>query len=541
MTPLLEVRDLCIEARVRGAPVSLAQGIDFDLKRGEVLALIGESGAGKSTIGLATLGAGRGGAYIASGSVSLSGRNIMASGASLLRRLRGPKVAYVAQSAASAFNPAYRLIDQVTETAIARRLMSRAAARARAIELFGKLGLPDPDHFGEKFPHQASGGQLQRAMTAMAMCAKPDLIVFDEPTTALDVTTQIEVLLAMRRAIRDEGMAALYISHDLALVTQIADRIMVLRHGRIVETGTTRAVIETPGEDYTRRLIAVQSAALPLRPARPDLLAIRDIGARYGKVSVLRDITLTIPEGRTLALVGESGSGKSTLGKVIAGLLPPHRGSVTLSGRTLSAGLTGRSRQDLRDIQMVHQNPDLALNPQRSVGDAIGKAVERFHGLTGAARDRVVADLMTQVSLDPALAQRAPHALSGGQKQRICIARALAANPRLIICDEVTSALDPLVAEGVQALLRKLQQDAGVSYLFITHDFGAVRAMADQVAVMRAGEVIAHGATADVLSAPQDPYTRALVSSVPELRLGWLDDIIAARSALQPPETERLT
>ena len=533
MNPLLEVRNLRIEAQARGRPVCIAQDIDFTLNKGEVLALIGESGAGKSTLGLATMGAGRGGAYIASGSVTLSGQDIMQGDAALLRKLRGPKVAYVAQSAASAFNPAYRLMDQVTETAIARRLLGRSAARTRAVELFRKLGLPDPERFGDKFPHQASGGQLQRAMTAMAMCASPDLIVFDEPTTALDVTTQIEVLLAMRRAIRDEGMAAIYISHDLALVTQIADRIMVLRHGRMVETDVTRTIVTAPREDYTRRLIAVQSVSLPPRPPQPGILSIADVSANYGKIRVLSDVTLEVQQGRTLALVGESGSGKSTLGKVIAGLLAPQSGRVLLDGRALSPGLSGRSRQDLRDIQMVHQNPDLALNPQHSIGTAIGKAVQRFRGLKGAARDRVVADLMAQVSLDPDLADRAPHALSGGQKQRVCIARALAAKPRLIICDEVTSALDPLVAEGVQALLRKLQDDEGVSYLFITHDFGAVRAMSDQVAVMRAGQVIAHGQTDEVLNAAQDPYTRQLVSSVPELRLGWLDDIVAARRAQQ--------
>ena len=333
MNPLLEVRNLRIEAQARGRPVCIAQDIDFTLNKGEVLALIGESGAGKSTLGLATMGAGRGGAYIASGSVTLSGQDIMQGDAALLRKLRGPKVAYVAQSAASAFNPAYRLMDQVTETAIARRLLGRSAARTRAVELFRKLGLPDPERFGDKFPHQASGGQLQRAMTAMAMCASPDLIVFDEPTTALDVTTQIEVLLAMRRAIRDEGMAAIYISHDLALVTQIADRIMVLRHGRMVETDVTRTIVTAPREDYTRRLIAVQSVSLPPRPPQPGILSIADVSANYGKIRVLSDVTLEVQQGRTLALVGESGSGKSTLGKVIAGLLAPQSGRVLLDGR----------------------------------------------------------------------------------------------------------------------------------------------------------------------------------------------------------------
>ncbi|MTH77968.1 ABC transporter ATP-binding protein [Paracoccus aestuariivivens] len=538
---LLRVRDLCIDAPASKGPIRIAQGIDFDLHRGEVLALIGESGAGKSTIGIATLGAGRGGAYIAQGSILLEGEDIMAKGAARLRSIRGLRVAYVAQSAASAFNPAHRLIDQVTETIISRGIMDRPAARSRAIELFRKLGLPSPETFGEKFPHQASGGQLQRAMTAMAICAGPELIVFDEPTTALDVTTQIEVLLSIRQAIRDEGMAAIYISHDLALVAQIADQIMVLRHGQIVETGPTRDIIERPQQDYTRRLIAVQSVALPTRSSQPVMLEISGINASYGRVPVLHNINLSVAKGRTLALVGESGSGKSTLGKVVAGLLPPDSGRVTLVDRPLSSSLSGRSRQDLRDIQLVHQNPDLALNPRRSVGDSIGQAVTMFRGLTNKDCSREVAHLLEQVNLDPALATRLPHALSGGQKQRVCIARALAANPRLIICDEVTSALDPLVAEGVQNLLRQLQEDEGVSYLFITHDFGAVRAMADEVAVMRQGSVIAYGPTGQVLNAPQDPYTQKLISSVPELRVGWLDDIVAARTAPQNARTEKMT
>ncbi|MDS9470036.1 ABC transporter ATP-binding protein [Paracoccus sp. MBLB3053] len=531
---LLRVRGLCIDAPGADGAIRIAHDIDLDLQRGEVLALIGESGAGKSTIGIAALGAGRGGAYFAAGSVLLDGEDVMAGGAARLRAIRGRRVAYVAQSAASAFNPAHRLIDQVTETVISRGLMDRAAARARAIELFRKLGLPSPETFGNKFPHQASGGQLQRAMTAMAICAGPELIVFDEPTTALDVTTQIEVLLSIRQAIRDEGMAAIYISHDLALVAQIADRIMVLRQGKIVETGPTRAIIEAPQQDYTRRLIAVASADLGHREPCPAMLEISHVSASYGRVPVLHNISLSVAKGRTLALVGESGSGKSTLGKVVAGLLQPDAGNVTLADRVLSPGLRKRSRQDLRDIQMVHQNPDLALNPRQTVGASIAQAVAKFQGLAKRDCAQEVARLLEQVNLDPALASRLPHALSGGQKQRICIARALAAKPRLIICDEVTSALDPLVAEGVQSLLRKLQDEAGVSYLFITHDFAAVRAMADEVAVMRDGLVIAHGPTEWVLNAPQDAYTEKLISSVPELRVGWLDEIVSARAEQRP-------
>ena len=528
--PLLEIRGLHIDATLpNGSTAHLLQDISLTLARGQVLGLIGESGAGKSTLGLTALGAVRGGAYVRSGEVRLDGTDILTGGPALLRDIRGRRVAYVAQSAASAFNPAFRLIDQVIETSVQRRLMSKADARRRAIELFAKLELPSPETFGEKFPHQASGGQLQRAMTAMAMCARPDLIVFDEPTTALDVTTQIEVILAMRQAIREEGMAGLYISHDLALVAQMADAIMVLRHGRMVETGSVKQVIEAPATEYTRQLIAARGLRHTAQPERPPLLEMRGVTAGYGNVNIVENLSLVVPEGRTLAVVGESGSGKSTLGKVICGLLPAKAGRLVFAGRPLEPDMHRRPLDDLRDIQIVHQNPDMALNPRQRVREIIGAPLGRFQGLSGAAREAAVAALLEQVELKPELADRRPGALSGGQKQRVCIARALAARPRLIVCDEVTSALDPLVADGVLKLLARLQAEEGVSYFFITHDFGAVEALADHVAVMRNGAIVATGPTAQVLQPPYHPYTEALIRAVPELRLGWLDAVIAAR------------
>ncbi|MCB4768589.1 ABC transporter ATP-binding protein [Ancylobacter sp. Lp-2] len=533
--PLLEIKGLHVEAVLpNGGIATILDDISLTLGRGEVMGLIGESGAGKSTLGLTALGAVRGGAYVRSGEVKLDGVDLLKGGPALLRDIRGRRVAYVAQSAASAFNPAFRLIDQVIETSVQRRLMSRAQARQRAIELFARLELPSPETFGEKFPHQASGGQLQRAMTAMAMCARPDLIVFDEPTTALDVTTQIEVILAVRQAIREEGMAGLYISHDLALVAQMADAILVLRHGKMVESGSTAQVIEAPTADYTRRLIAARNLRHAPQPERPPLLELKGIAAGYGNVSIIEKLDLVVPQGRTLAVVGESGSGKSTLGKVICGLLPHRAGSLAFAGRRLEPDMHRRPLDDLRDIQMVHQNPDLALNPRQRVGEIIGAPLSRFQGLRGAARDVAVAALLEQVELKPEFAERRPGALSGGQKQRVCIARALAARPRLIVCDEVTSALDPLVADGVLKLLARLQAEQGVSYLFITHDFGAVEALADHVAVMRHGALVAAGPARQVLNPPYHPYTEALIRAVPELRLGWLDGVIAARATQTP-------
>ena len=434
---------------------------------------------------------------------------------------------YVAQSAAAAFNPAHHLIDQVTEAAIYKGLMSPAAARRRAIELFDELELPEPETFGDRYPHQASGGQLQRAMTAMAMCARPDIIVFDEPTTALDVTTQIEVMLAIRKAIRHEGMAGLYISHDLAVVTQMADHVTVLRHGRMVETGTAEDVLTRPKEAYTRQLIEARHLVHNPSPSDHVLLQLSGVAAGYGNTRICEDIELALPEGRTLAVIGESGSGKSTLGKVICGLLSPSAGSLRLDGRPLAPSMRRRSRDELRQIQLVQQNPDTAMNPQHRVADIIGRPLSFFHGLRGAAQEAAVGALLSQVELDPQLSGRRPHQLSGGQKQRVCIARALAAQPRIIVCDEVTSALDPLIADEILKLLGRLQAERGISYVFITHDFSAVRAMADRIAVMHRGRIVRQGDALAVLNPPYDDYTRTLIESVPELDVGWLDGVVA--------------
>lgn len=528
--PLLEIRNLHVDVPDgKGGIIRIVDDVSLQVARGSVLGLIGESGAGKSTIGLAAMAIARNGAFISSGEVLLDGADLTRAAPADLRDIRGRRIAYVAQSAAAAFNPAFRLIDQVVETACFKGLMTRAEARERAVELFRRLELPAPDTFGEKFPHQASGGQLQRAMTAMAMCARPDLIIFDEPTTALDVTTQIEVMLAIREAIRGEGMAGLYISHDLAVVTQMADHVMVLRHGRMVETGPAAQVLTAPAADYTRQLIAARNLAHTPQGDAAPLLSVQKLGAGYNRIRVIDDIDFSLPPGRTLAVIGESGSGKSTLGKVISGLLPRQAGEIVFAGRPLASSLRARPPEDLREIQIVHQNPDVSMNPRHRVRDIISRPFAFFHNLSGAALTAAVDEALRQVELDPALAGRLPSELSGGQKQRVCIARALAAKPRLIICDEVTSALDPLIADEVLRLLGRLQKESGVSYLFITHDFSAVRAMADFAAVMHRGRIVRHGPIDQVLSPPFDAYTQSLISAVPELRPGWLDDTIARR------------
>ncbi|MDF0662026.1 MULTISPECIES: ABC transporter ATP-binding protein [unclassified Rhizobium] len=536
MPELLSVRNLKIEATSYppGEPpkrVTIVDGVSFDLQKGKVLGLIGESGAGKSTIGLSALAYGRGGAEITGGEVRLDGADILVLGKNGIRKIRGARVCYVAQSAAAAFNPAHRLGDQVIEASVKHGLMSKDEARKRALYLFGVLGLPNPETFGERFPHQVSGGQLQRAMTAMALCSNPELIVFDEPTTALDVTTQIDVLAAIKHAIEETHTAALYITHDLAVVAQISDDIMVLRYGKQVEYGSVQQIIEAPREDYTRALVNVRQA---YREEAADqsaaLLKVENVSAEYSNgFKVLDDVSLHVPKGQTLAVVGESGSGKSTLARVITGLLPPSNGRIVFDGKPLLPSLKSRPNDDLRRIQLIYQMADTAMNPRQTVRDIIGRPLTFYYGLRGAEKTARVKELLDQIEMGNGFVDRYPAELSGGQKQRVAIARALAAKPELILCDEPTSALDPLVAEGILKLLLKLQEEEHLSYVFITHDIAIVRAIADSVAVMHRGKLVRFGPKSQALSPPFDDYTDLLLKSVPEMEIGWLERVLTTR------------
>jgi peptide/nickel transport system ATP-binding protein len=559
---VLRIEGLRVETQ---SGIVLVDGVDLELARGEVLGLIGESGAGKSTIGLAALTFARPGCRIAGGRIVLQGTDLRSLDAGGRSRARGVRVAYVAQSAAAAFNPAMRLLDQVTEGPVRHGLMGRAQARQKAVEAFRALDLPDPEHFGERYPHQVSGGQLQRAMAAMAISCSPDVLVLDEPTTALDVTTQIEMLAHLKHLIALYGTAALYISHDLAVVAQIADRIMVLRHGKMVEVGTATQILTAPSTDYARALVAERTAAS--RNASQDtgeraepLLAIEDLTVRFGNREAVKAARFTISKGETVAVVGESGSGKTTLALAICGQVAPHSGAVRLAGTAptahhsgavrlattppaahdsdtsrlgstppLARHYAGRSREELRRIQLVFQLPDVALNPRQTVEAIIGRPATFYFGLRGAHLRARVDELLAAVGLDTSLAERLPGQLSGGQKQRVCIARALAAKPDLIICDEVTSALDPLVAEEILKLLRRLQEELGLAYLFITHDLGSVRRVAHRAVVMLQGAIVAEGPAGEIFGQPSHPYLIKLLASVPELKVGWLDEILRGR------------
>jgi peptide/nickel transport system ATP-binding protein len=536
MPELLSVRDLKIEATSYppGEPpkrVTIVDGVSFHLKKGKVLGLIGESGAGKSTIGLSALAYGRGGAEITGGQVLLDGVDILPLGKSGIRKIRGARVCYVAQSAAAAFNPAHKLGEQVIEASVKHGLMTKGEAKKRALYLFQVLGLPNPETFGDRFPHQVSGGQLQRAMTAMALCSNPELIVFDEPTTALDVTTQIDVLAAIKHAIEETHTAALYITHDLAVVAQISDDIMVLRHGKMVEYGSVQQIIEAPRENYTRALVNVRQTAREEAKDQSDtLLKVENVSAQYSNgFKVLHDVSLHVPKGQTLAIVGESGSGKSTLARVITGLLPPSDGGISFAGKPLTPALKNRSRDELRRIQLIYQMADTAMNPRQTVRDIIGRPLSFYYGLSGAAKTARVKELLEQIEMSNGFIDRYPAELSGGQKQRVAIARALAAKPELILCDEPTSALDPLVAEGILNLLLRLQAEAHLSYIFITHDIAIVRAIADSVAVMHRGKLVRFGPKSKALSPPFDDYTDLLLKSVPEMEIGWLEKVLTTR------------
>jgi len=535
--PLLKVRGLKIGATIyppgeRPRDIEIVHGVDFDLAPGKVLGLIGESGAGKSTIGLAAMAYGRGGVELTGGEVWVNGRDMLQAGVRDVRNLRGGEVTYVSQSAAASFNPAKKIMDQVIEAAVLQKKFTKAEAESRAVELFAKLGLPDPENIGSRYPHQVSGGQLQRCMTALALCPEPDLVVFDEPTTALDVTTQIDVLAAIKDAIRDTGVAALYITHDLAVVAQVSDHIMVLRMGEMIEYGTVDQIINNPQEEYTQALVSVRSIKhVEKQPGDNPLLRVEHITARYRGTNfdVLKDVNVQLHPGQTLAIVGESGSGKSTLARVITGLLPPSAGEITFDGRTLTPDLAARPLDDLRELQMIYQMADTAMNPRQTVGTIIGRPLEFYFGLKGKAKQQRIQELLDEIELGEGFQDRYPAELSGGQKQRVCIARALAAKPKLIICDEVTSALDPLVADGILKLLLNLQKVEDVAYLFITHDLATVKAIADSIAVMFQGKVVRYGSKSEVLSPPFDDYTDLLLSSVPEMKLGWLEEVLAHR------------
>lgn len=531
----LDVTDLDIGYRkTSGEIVPAVRRVSFSLKAGKSLGIVGESGSGKSTVARALLGHTRPGGVITSGAIRIAGQDILALPEADRRTLRGQHIAFVPQNPLSSLTPHLRVGDQVMEAVRHLRGFGKAQARARVLELFEATNLPNPTELYQRFPHQLSGGQRQRVVIAAALAGEPELLVLDEPTTALDKTTEAQVL-ALVRDLRERFNASLvYVSHDLGMVSRMCDEVIVMHQGRVVETGTAHLIFNAPTHGYTRQLIAAIpriDAPVALRPPpkddTPAVLEARHLRFSYGRTGgwfsrarakdaapvVLEDLSFTIRRGETLGLVGESGSGKSTAASLVAGLLSTDMGTILFNGQPLPGAATKRSLELRRQIQIVFQDPLSSLNPRQRIETILSRPLAMFDQLKGDAARARCEELMRDMHLSPDLLDCYPRQLSGGQQQRVAIARAFAARPELIICDEVTSALDVSVQAQVLELLMELQRHKGTAYLFITHDLGVIRRMADHLIVLQDGRVRESGDTLEVFDRPQSPYTRLLLDA----------------------------
>jgi peptide/nickel transport system ATP-binding protein len=587
-TPVLEVENLRVEVEGRG--IDIVDEISFDVAGGEVLGLVGESGSGKSTVGVALLGHARRGAKIAGGSVRIEGRDIVGLPAEALRALRGRTVSYVPQDPGAALNPALRIRLQLMETLVAHGFGSSDEEREKRLrEMLGEVMLPQDDQFLRRYPHQLSGGQQQRVGLAMAFACRPRVIVLDEPTTGLDVTTQAHVLETVRMLCDAHGVAAVYVSHDLAVVATLADRVAVMYGGRIVELGPERALFKTSAHPYTRRLIeaipelsgrhalegipgtpprpghrptgcyfaprctyavvrcleefpavsrvsdrhdvrcfrhadVLALGAAERRPAAPrlqgppeTLIDVQRVDAAHGERQVLFDVSLAVRPRECIALVGESGSGKTTLARCIAGLHRNFTGTIEFDGRALPRDARGRDRRTRQQIQYIFQSPYSSLNPRKTIGEIINQPLRLFFELGRQERHARIVAALERVQLGPSVVPRYPHELSGGERQRVAIARGLAAEPTLLVCDEVTSALDVSVQAAIVDLLAELQRDMQLGLLFVTHNLALIRTIAADVAVMSGGRIVESGKVDDVLDSPQQEYTKALLADTPSM------------------------
>ncbi|MFE2987074.1 dipeptide ABC transporter ATP-binding protein [Streptomyces sp. NPDC059262] len=493
--------------------------LSFRLEEGAALGIVGESGSGKSTVASALLGLHRGTGARVTGSVRVAGTDVQEADDEALRRLRGGTAAMVFQDPLSSLDPYYSVGDQIAEVYRAHSRASRRAARARAVEVLDRVGIPDAARRARSRPHEFSGGMRQRALIAMALACEPALLVADEPTTALDVTVQAQILDLLHGLREETGMGLILVTHDVGVAAESVDDILVMRHGRAVERGAVADVLGAPSAAYTKELLGAVPRVDAARPQRPDatgdvLLEAVDLRREFGRgkraFAAVDGVSLTVRRGETLGIVGESGSGKTTLGRMLVGLLAPTSGQVLLSGARADKG-----------VQMVFQDPVSSLNPRRSVGESVADPLRARGDKEVRAR---VEELLERVGLDPAHYGRYPHEFSGGQRQRVGIARALAAEPRIIVCDEAVSALDVTTQAQVTGLLRELQDELGLALVFIAHDLAVVRQVSDRVAVMRKGRVVEYGTVDEVYGAPQNPYTRQLLAAVPSL-----DPAVAAR------------
>ena len=534
MTALLDVKSLKVRFATEGHQVRAVDGVDFRIEAGETLALLGESGSGKSVTALSLTRLLPKSAVV-SGDIRFKGGNLLALPNRQMRDIRGGYISMIFQEPQTSLNPALTVGLQVGETLQRHRGLRSSAQKEKVVELLEAVGIPEPGRRMAEYPHQFSGGMKQRVMLAIALAGEPELLIADEPTTALDVTTQARILELLKNIQRARGMAMLFITHDLAVASQVADRVAVMKGGRIVESGPTREFFGQPQHPYSRQLLASLPDPAAVRPKRQPatgkpLLEVSRLQVRFpvqkgffgrvtGYLQAVDGVSLELRQGRTLAVVGESGSGKTTLGKGILQLLRPAGGTVSLEGDNLPGMAPGQLRRRRAHMQVVFQDPFSSMNPQMMVKDIIGEGMSSLGAeRSDADRQEAVDQLLTQVGLDPAHKYRYPHEFSGGQRQRICIARALAVRPKLLVCDEPTSALDVTVQARILELLTRLQEELGLAYLFITHNISVVAGFAHEVAVMYRGRIVEQGATGTVLTDPQHEYTKALLSAVPVIR-----------------------
>ncbi|MFI6250390.1 dipeptide ABC transporter ATP-binding protein [Streptomyces sp. NPDC051016] len=510
---LVRVTDLTVEF----GDLRAVDGLSFQLERGAALALVGESGSGKSTVASALLGLHHGTGARVGGSVEVAGVDVQQASDDELRRLRGAKAAMVFQDPLSSLDPYYAIGDQIAEVHRVHTRVSRRAARARAVEVLDRVGIPDAARRSRSRPHEFSGGMRQRALIAMALSCEPDLLIADEPTTALDVTVQAQILDLLHTLREETGMGLLLVTHDVGVAAESVDQVLVMRHGRVVEQGPVTAVLGAPAQPYTRELLSavprVDAVRAPSAASGEVVLEATGLRREFGRgkraVTAVDDVSLTVRRGETLGVVGESGSGKTTLGRMLVGLLEPTAGEVRYDGHA-RVGVNPA-------VQMVFQDPVSSLNPRRSVGESIADPLRaRGEHDEGRIRGRVT-ELLERVGLEGAHYDRYPHEFSGGQRQRVGIARALAADPRVIVCDEPVSALDVTTQAQVVALLGELQRELGLALVFVAHDLAVVRQVSDRVAVMRRGRIVESGPADEVYDHAQDPYTRQLLAAVPAL------------------------
>ena len=525
--PLLSVRDLRVNFTAGGTVTEAVRGVSFDIAPGEIVALVGESGSGKSVTALSIL---KLLAYPAashpSGEIVFKGRDLMALSEAEMHTIRGNRISMIFQEPMSSLNPLHTVERQVTEVLTVHRGMGKTAARARAIELLGEVGLPDPAERLNDFPHQLSGGQRQRVMIAMALANEPDLLIADEPTTALDVTIQAQILALLKSLQEKRRMAILFITHDLGIVRRMASRVFVMTEGKIVEHGETESIFASPQHAYTKRLLAAEPKGDP-PPSDADAKPLLEgqgvrvwfpirrglLRRTVGHVKAVDDVSITIREGQTVGVVGESGSGKTTLGRALLRLVESE-GKIAYVGRPIDA-LGPRAMRPLRkDMQIVFQDPFGSLSPRMSVAEIVAEGLAVHHRELGAEeRDVRVVRALTEVGLDPNLRFRYPHEFSGGQRQRIAIARAMVLEPKFVVLDEPTSALDMSIQAQIVDLLRDLQRRHTLGYLFISHDLKVVRALANDLVIMQAGKVVEHGPAAQIFANPQHPYTKSLLAA----------------------------